>query len=833
MNRSILNHKSVKRYISILMIGILLMTVLPIHGIGSVRAEESGTVSGTGTADNPYLVSTYKELRTYLPQGYVKMMSDISVEYSVYIGVTEQDKEMGLDLNGHILDFSESYGQYGISVSADSNIGASFTISDSSPETEHGAEYVTEDNTPIRGGIITQFHYDSLAGGFTSSILASYVALTVEDVTFFKNVSRGGGTCIGLRGDADLTVKNVNFYNNESRYWSGCIWYTNWYESNNSTCMVSGCTFENNYGAYSGVLNTSCKNNVIENCVFKNNTCEMYGIVYIKPNVSAVIKDTVITGNEAKGKNEAAGLRVEDNTRISFDGKITITGNVCGGKKSNVCTESPITLEDNFSKDSKIGLTLKGYRNPYGSKKIVENIGDFADCFTNDDSNGVLYSDGTQFWLKMETHKHQWYYLAEGSVLNAYCVNTESAEECKYQGSADDLKNAIRYSLEPVTLKYSGSAREYPISDWREYDEKLSELEVRYYLADGVTETNADNSDAVSTGGAPVNVGTYIVKVSAVDDKTQVAVTGLEVTASHEAALKWRTDTERHWHACAAAGCTEHIYAVGTHSFERGICTVCGYAAPDYHEHALGTYHAEVPATCMTGGTKAYYECANGCESKLDADGNEITDITIPMKEHDFSNNAKVCRNGCNTENPNYIAPTEPETPAPTEPETPAPTEPETPAPTEPETPAPTEPETPAPTEPETPAPTEPETTAPTEPTTPAQTEPTTPAPTTEPTTPAPTEPTTSAPTEAVNPTLAQPTTVGTSKDIAFAEQITTAVVKQEQQNTNTTESTEADSQETPKTGDTDGWVLWTVLLAGSLLIVFINSRKSERKVRE
>lgn len=44
MNRSILNHKSVKRYISILMIGILLMTVLPIHGIGSVRAEESGTV---------------------------------------------------------------------------------------------------------------------------------------------------------------------------------------------------------------------------------------------------------------------------------------------------------------------------------------------------------------------------------------------------------------------------------------------------------------------------------------------------------------------------------------------------------------------------------------------------------------------------------------------------------------------------------------------------------------------------------------------------------------------------------------------------------------------
>lgn len=820
MNRSILNHKSVKRYVSILMIGILLMTVLPIHGIGSVRAEESGTVSGTGTADNPYLVSTYKELRTYLPQGYVKMMSDISVEYSVYIGVTEQDKEMGLDLNGHILDFSESYGQYGISVSADSNIGASFTISDSSPETEHGAEYVTEDNTPIRGGIITQFHHDSLAGGFTSSILASYVALTVEDVTFFKNVSRGGGTCIGLRGDADLTVKNVNFYNNESRYWSGCIWYTDWYESNNSTCTISGCTFENNYGRFSSTVNTSCKNNLIENCVFKNNRCEMYGTINVGGSVSAIIKDTVIMDNVATGEDAVAGLAGTSNSNISFDGKVVITGNVSGKNKRNVYTRNPVTLEENFNGDSKIGLTLNDSLAPNSSRVMVKNIGDYAACFTCDEVDGILYAKGTQLLIKNNNHVHRWKYAAQEAVLSAYCVETEASDGCAHQGSADDLKNAIRHTLVPMRLMYSGNAQEYPLTDWREYDDGLSELVVRYYLADGVTETDTDNSGAASAGGAPVKTGTYIVKVAAVEDETQAAVTSLVITAPHEAATEWSTDTENHWHACAAEGCIDHIYDVGTHSFERGICTVCGYADPDYHEHALGTYHAEVPATCMAAGTKAYYECANGCESKLDADGNEITDITIPMKAHDFSNNAKVCRNGCNTANPNYIVPTESETPAPTEPETPVPTEPETPAPTEPETPAPTEPETPAPTEPETPAPTEPETPAPTEPTTSA----TTPVPT-EPTTPVPTEPTTPVPTER--------TTEAVSKDAALAGQVTTASVKQEQQNTNMTGSTEAASQETPKTGDTDGWILWTVLFAGSLLIVFINSRKSERKVRE
>ena len=53
------------------------------------------------------------------------------------------------------------------------------------------------------------------------------------------------------------------------------------------------------------------------------------------------------------------------------------------------------------------------------------------------------------------------------------------------------------------------------------------------------------------------------------------------------------------------------------------------------HTHKLGQKHAEVPATCTKSGTKDYYDCLDpDCSVKLDKDGNEITDITIPALGH-------------------------------------------------------------------------------------------------------------------------------------------------------------------------------------------------------
>lgn len=52
------------------------------------------------------------------------------------------------------------------------------------------------------------------------------------------------------------------------------------------------------------------------------------------------------------------------------------------------------------------------------------------------------------------------------------------------------------------------------------------------------------------------------------------------------------------------------------------------------HEIDRSKHHLEVPATYITTGYKEYYECANGCDNKLDQDGNPCSeeDLTIPLK---------------------------------------------------------------------------------------------------------------------------------------------------------------------------------------------------------
>lgn len=61
------------------------------------------------------------------------------------------------------------------------------------------------------------------------------------------------------------------------------------------------------------------------------------------------------------------------------------------------------------------------------------------------------------------------------------------------------------------------------------------------------------------------------------------------------------------------------------------------------HVHNYGEVHTGMPATCMTAGTKDYYECA--CGKKFVKDGDnyvETTDLTIPAKGHDFEHGTEV-----------------------------------------------------------------------------------------------------------------------------------------------------------------------------------------------
>lgn len=49
---------------------------------------------------------------------------------------------------------------------------------------------------------------------------------------------------------------------------------------------------------------------------------------------------------------------------------------------------------------------------------------------------------------------------------------------------------------------------------------------------------------------------------------------------------------------------------------------------PTAHTHAKGTHHEKIEATCVLDGSVEYWDCANGCDKKLDTDGNVINTTT-------------------------------------------------------------------------------------------------------------------------------------------------------------------------------------------------------------
>ena len=108
------------------------------------------------------------------------------------------------------------------------------------------------------------------------------------------------------------------------------------------------------------------------------------------------------------------------------------------------------------------------------------------------------------------------------------------------------------------------------------------------------------------------------------------------------------------------ATCTEDEYSVR-------ICSVCNHKDVVTKEGTkLGhSYIKNVVAPTCTEQGYTIYKCKN-C-------GDTYKDDYVKAKDHDFSNNAQFCLNGCGTANPNYVAPSQPSTPStPSTPATPA-----------------------------------------------------------------------------------------------------------------------------------------------------------------
>ena len=313
----------------------------------TVTASPEAGVTGSGTMADPYMVSTSDDLRQYLPKGYVKLANDIAITgYDISLYKYEEYTNTGIDLNGHVLDFSQMRGYNnsrtaeGILVRAAEGQNLNFRIDDSNPDSKHGGAYVRNDGTPITGGIITGFECDYSSGGVTSCILVDDADFVMTGGTFYKNKTHEGGTCIGVMGKSNVSISNTDFYNNECEYWSSGIWFGG---SGTTLLEIVNCKFIDNMGYYTSVICSEATNTIIGNCVIQNNTSKRYGAVRVEGNGTATIKDTVITGNvntetEEDPYAQTAGVYIQsyNSPQLILDGKVIITDNTINGEQRNL-----------------------------------------------------------------------------------------------------------------------------------------------------------------------------------------------------------------------------------------------------------------------------------------------------------------------------------------------------------------------------------------------------------------------------------------------------------------------------------------------------------------
>ncbi len=380
----------------------------------TVTASPEAGVTGSGTMADPYMVSTSDDLRQYLPKGYVKLANDIAITgYDISLYKYEEYTNTGIDINGHVLDFSQMRGHdnsrtaEGILVRAAEGQDLNFRIDDSNPDSKHGGAYVRNDGTPITGGIITGFECDYSSGGVTSCILVDDADFVMTGGTFYKNKTHEGGTCIGVMGKSNVSISNTDFYNNECEYWSSGIWFGG---SGTTLLEIVNCKFIDNMGYYTSVICSEATKTIIGNCVIQNNTSKRYGAVRVEGNGTATIKDTVITGNvntetEDDPYAQTAGVYIQsyNSPQLILDGKVIITDNTINGEQRNLYCSIPVKLGDNFSKDSKVGVFNRTKLYEEDDILLISNIGSFAGCFTSDAANGELYVKGTSLNVRMKS----------------------------------------------------------------------------------------------------------------------------------------------------------------------------------------------------------------------------------------------------------------------------------------------------------------------------------------------------------------------------------------------------------------------------------------------
>lgn len=232
--------------------------------------------------------------------------------------------------------------------------------------------------------------------------------------------------------------------------------------------------------------------------------------------------------------------------------------------------------------------------------RITSKNGGYSVNYAEDDNGGYLF---------LSKHTHTWSYSSYDNKIIAKCTDA-------------NCKNELELSLTAANSDYSGEAYA-----GAEVENNISyvtgkKADIVYYLEDGNTTTNAENSGAASDGAAPVYVGNYVIKVS-VEDQTLSSAFKIEkapVTLNNFSLEGWEY------------GQAEHTPQVTVKSDEKDITQL-------YNKSQI-TYKYYTDKTCTKETTKANGAGTDGAVPKNA--GTYYVKAAVPEMDNYKANSAVV-----------------------------------------------------------------------------------------------------------------------------------------------------------------------------------------------
>ena len=230
--------------------------------------------------------------------------------------------------------------------------------------------------------------------------------------------------------------------------------------------------------------------------------------------ITGNVKNGRISGIKANNVQFTGGVIENCVAAIQYMDSKQIEGIKIGGNATFKNNNSDIsllegqvfTIQNDFKGNATVyfgqnGITLGKITTSGISKSMLGRItsknGGYSVNYAEDKNGGYLF---------LSNHKHIWSYSSNGNKIIATCTDA-------------NCKNELELSLTAEDSVYSGEAY-----NGAEVENNISyvtgkKADIVYYLGDGATKTNSENSGAASEGAAPVYVGNYVIKVS-VEDQT-------------------------------------------------------------------------------------------------------------------------------------------------------------------------------------------------------------------------------------------------------------------------------------------------------------------------